>query len=235
MSAGSPRRFPTQRQMKVLQEFLADPKVAQYLEQPFTVDDQHDIPDLAGYSTDGRTIFIDRHLAEDKPEIAGAPYDQWSQALVGKMGHEHVEKAALNIGHRYEGAHEDYATPAEHLVLIRLGIDPAEYEKALRPYIKRAELERVEQPPPDLDISPYAEDPDANDIRVLQRLRELGVEAAQQRFAKMAHQAAHYGPGTKKEHCGNCEHYLGNECELVQNPITSQGWCRLWAATGEPT
>jgi hypothetical protein len=50
----------------------------------------------------------------------------------------------------------------------------------LKPFIKRVEVERIVDPPKDLDTTPYRDDPDANDERVLAVLRTLGVADAAQ-------------------------------------------------------
>lgn len=186
MSTGSPSRFPSSRQRHELERFFSDPKIAAYLNaQPWTVDTDHDVPDLAGYSVSPGKLYVDRGLAKAKPFIGRIPFDEWIKALVGvdyqkrKMGHEPAEKAALDIwGYSYETAHEDVATPCEHEIVIALPLDWALYSKGISPWVKRAELETIVNPPLDLDCRPYYQDPDANDLKVLRRLRELGVHAA---------------------------------------------------------
>jgi hypothetical protein len=175
VSTGSPHHHPSPRSLAELARFLSEPTVAAYLAKPKHIDEEHDCPDLAGYSVDGRTLFVDRHLAKAKPAIAGAPFERWIEGLIGQHGHEPVEKAAIDQGYDYLAAHEDFATPAEHLVLQAKGIDPKVYEKQLRPWIKREEVQRIERPPLTLDCHPYYDHPDANDLRVLKRLREFGV------------------------------------------------------------
>ena len=239
MSAGSPRRFPSSRQLAEVAHFLNDPRVIKYLSKPKVIDEDHDVPDFAGYSIDGGTIFLDRHLASAAPVIAGTQYEVWKQALIGPTdwkpgapsGHEPVEKAAILLGHDYADAHEDYATPSEHLVLVSLRINPTRYEKELRPFIKRTEIERIENPPLDLDCHPYWDHPDANDLRVLKRLAELGVTDAVHQISKLPHEAVSYGPGHGKEFCRTCEHSDHKKpptCEIVRDPIKPGGWCTLW-------
>lgn len=239
MTSGAPRRFPTARQRAELDRFFSDPRIAAFLARSWTVDDRHDVPDLAGYSVVPGTLFVDRHLARLHPPINGKPYSVWLPALVatdyGKrvVGHEPAEKAVLDVwGYGYEGAHEDVATPCEHLVTRSIGLDWNRYSRALRPFIRRAELEDITDPPLDLDCRPYWQDPDANDLRVLRRLAELGVKDAQGHGGrnKLSHAAASYGPGHGDTVCGKCEHYGAPHCELVADPIEPGGWCRLWTA-----
>lgn len=179
-------QFPTPHQRKELARFWSDPDILAHLAQPHEVVEDFDIPDLAGYSTNGRRLFVDRHLAQARPDIAGMPYEQWIQVLVGvdlkvnRCGHEPAEKAAIDVwGYAYTAAHEDIAEPNEHEFAKGIGLDWPAYVRELKPWIKRAEHELIERPPPDLDCRPYYDDPDADDIRILRRLAGLGVIDAQ--------------------------------------------------------
>lgn len=44
-----------------------------------------------------------------------------------------------------------------------------------------------------------------------------------------------YSRSIDKSTCSNCDHFLGvgTNCELVQGPIHSDGWCKLWTADEE--
>ncbi len=133
--------------------------------------DIYDVPYLGGYSKNGVLIYIDRHLARARPEIAGAPYGEWITALVA---HEVVEKRGVDDGRTYLDAHCNWATPSEHAVLRRLKIDPKMYEQELRPWIKAAELERITNPPINLDCAPYRGIDDESQ-ELLAHLRKCGV------------------------------------------------------------
>lgn len=186
MSSGSPRRFPSHHQAQELERFWSDPAILAWLSKPHEVVSSYDVPDLCGYSTDGKRLYVDRHLAQAKPRVAAVPYSTWIPVLIGidvphhRAGHEPAEKAAIDVwGYSYPAAHEDIANPNEHEYAKALGIDWAAENNALKPWIKRTELERIEKPPLDLDCRPYFEDPDANDIKILRHLQKLGVKDAQ--------------------------------------------------------
>jgi hypothetical protein len=185
LTSAAPHRFPSPRQRHELDRFWADPKIRDYLSRPLEVVTDRDVPDLAGYATFDPKMFrlyVDRHLAAAKPDIAGRPYDEWIKTLVGldlaneQIGHEPAEAAAIDVwGYSYPGAHEDVATPAEHSFAKYLGIDWRADEKELAPWIKRTEIEKIERPPLDLNCAPYYDDPDRDDLHILKRLRELHV------------------------------------------------------------
>jgi hypothetical protein len=241
MTSGAPHRFPSHRQLGELDRFWSDPQIIAWLSRPHEVISDFDCPDLAGYSTDGSRLYVDRHLAKAAPSIGSKPYKTWLPVLVGidhqnkRAGHEPAEKAAIDVwGYSYPAAHEDIATPNEHEYAKSLGIDWVAESKTLQRWVKRAEVERIEKPPLDLDCRPYYEDPDANDLKVLKRLAELGVVDAMHPAKKLSHSAARYGKGGPEEHCGNCEHYIpaSNECHVVESPMQygDLGWSRLWTS-----
>jgi hypothetical protein len=186
MSAGHPHRRPNARHAAELAALRRDPAVARRLAQYFRVDLAHDIADLAGYSTDGATIYIDRHLAAalHARQMAlpdRAPLPAGRIVLRALITHECVEKALIDAKNfSYPAAHE-FATLAEHEIVRAAGIAPHAYEAALRPFIKRAAVEAIRHPPKNLDCTPYLDDPDHNDRRVLAILRRLGVRDAARR------------------------------------------------------
>lgn len=205
------------------------PAVAVRMAQKPVINEECDVPDLAGYSVDGRTVYIDRHFAESQLAQSDKPY---------LVVHEHVEKTLIDVlSYSYAQAHE-MATAAEHQAVGHSDYNAKSYEKALAPYIKRAELEKITNPPMDLDCHPYYEDPDAQDLKILARLAELGVKDAQHPQVKLSHAVVQYGPGHRPEYCERCEHWDGSRsyddknvigaCWLVEDPIEPKGWCRLW-------
>ena len=145
-----------------LDEFLANSRIKRYLEMAKKIDHEHDIPYLAGYSKDGKTIFIDRHLPR-KLKVAG--HDVETEPFL--MIHECLEKALISFFKmRYQEAHA-FATLAEHRAVAKAGIRPPLWEGALKPYIKADEHEKLVKVPPDLDRTPYA---DSHDRKLLARL-----------------------------------------------------------------
>lgn len=223
MSHGSTHRFPAEHHEAELARLMAIPAVAKRVAQRPNVDREYDVPDLAGYSVDGGTVYIDRHF---KPK-------QGLERLKieGLVQHEHVEKTLIDVlGYTYAAAHE-MATTAEHKLVQHLGFNPSIYEAALKPFIKRAETEKIIKPPLDLDCHPYYENPDAQDLKILARLAELGVKDAQHPQVKLDQKTVQYGPGHAPEFCFKCVHFVEpSSCHLVEDPILPRGWCVLWQA-----
>jgi len=183
VSAGHPHRRPNERHDHELDALRAEPAVRRRLALRFRLDTNHDVADLAGYSTTGGVIYVDRHLyaalRAGMIELPGRPAGETVHLIVHALAtHEHTEKSLIDAkGFSYPAAHE-FATLAEHQALRRRGVAPFAYEAALRPYIKRAAAEQIEVPPKDLDCTPLLDDPDHNDRRVLAVYRQLGVDDA---------------------------------------------------------
>lgn len=133
---------------------MAKPEVHTAMQRPTIIDRKHDLPYLAGYSKDGSTIYIDRHLPTSL-KIGARDIDPDPFLKV----HEHVEKSFIDaLGYKYAAAHE-IASRAEDRAVVAAGIDRMAYNKALQPYIKADEHERLQSVPPDLDLTPYESDP----------------------------------------------------------------------------
>ena len=133
----------------------------------YRIDRDFDIPYLAGYSKDGRVIYVDRHLPIQLliggRRIAILPY---------LTTHERTEKALLDFfDFKYTKAHQ-VATFAEHKELQSQNISPNLYEKALDPYIKADQVEKITRVPLDLDMEPYR---DSRDLRLLSRMKDMMV------------------------------------------------------------
>jgi len=107
-----------------------------------TIDDTHDIPYLAGYSDDGKTIYIDRH------------YDQSKYGIKYLVFHEYIEKHLIeDLG--YDNAHR-IATAAEMELVEYDGVKWNVYEGYMEKFIKTAESEQLIDIPEDLDLTPYS-------------------------------------------------------------------------------
>ena len=165
MSAGHAHKNPNLKHAAELHDLMQDPAVAAELAKPYRVDEQYDIPYLAGYSKDGATIYIDRSLAAARPSIGDVPYESWRFAL---ESHEHLEKVLIDQKqYDYQAAHE-FATVGEHEVVRSLGLRTVAYERALKPFIATDATKQIENPPPDLDLTPYE---DEGDVEMLDKLR----------------------------------------------------------------
>lgn len=133
----------------------------------YRIDRDFDIPYLAGYSKDGRVIYVDRHLPIQLliggRRIAILPY---------LTIHERTEKALLDfLDFKYLRAHQ-IATYVEHRDLKRMHVSPNLYEKALDPYIKADQHEKITRVPRNLDLEPYR---DSRDLKLLGRMKDKMV------------------------------------------------------------
>ncbi|MGH8461989.1 MAG: hypothetical protein ACRESS_10315, partial [Stenotrophobium sp.] len=117
------------------------------------LDRKHDIPYLAGYSLDGKTIYIDRHLPS-------------SFTLKGKtvqvdrylVLHETVEKTLIDeLDLHYLHAHQ-IATRAEQAAVRGDGIEWRAYDRFMQKYVKRIGDERLSKVPANLDEKPYRDE-----------------------------------------------------------------------------
>lgn len=146
------RKHPESADRNVLtaaRALLADPRVARRYGRSVRIDRTYDIPFLAGYSIDGGTIYIDRHLPVGT-RVRGYPVTQFL------VQHERVEKSLIDaMGFNYARAHL-MATAVEHEFVRRAGLNPAEYEKVLAPFIKSVAREKLKRLPPDLDMTPIS-------------------------------------------------------------------------------
>jgi len=124
------------------------------------LDRSHDVPYLAGYSIDGKTIFIDRHLPRTFKfrgrEIAVDRY---------LILHEEVEKTLIDqLGLHYLHAHQ-IATRAEQAAVRADRIEWRDYDRFMQKYVKRIGDERLTKVPDDLDLKPYRDEHDFDLIK----------------------------------------------------------------------
>lgn len=157
-----------------LKEYLANAKVKARLKQiedgKVRFDESHDWPYLAG--TFGKAsnwgIGFDRHLPKtlkaNGKSFAPREFLKW---------HEGLERALMDIYGLVYGKAHIFAIMLEHRKVKEADIEPAAYEKALRPYIKADEHERITKPDPSADLRPYTQDHDSSDNAkaVLRRMR----------------------------------------------------------------
>jgi hypothetical protein len=129
------------------------------------LDRNWDIPYLAGYSRDGKTIYIDRHL----PKYFGSG-DKKHSVDPFLILHESVEKSLIDeLGLVYQHAHQ-IALRAEEAAVNAHGISWKEYDNFMQDYIKSAGHEQLVRIPPDLDIKPYH---DEHDTRLLLEMQAI--------------------------------------------------------------
>lgn len=127
-----------------------------------TIDREHDIPYVAGYSRDGKTIYIDRHLPRTfKYQGREIATDRFL------VLHEEVEKTLIDqLGLHYLHAHQ-IALRAEQAAVRSAGIRWRDYDGFMQQFIKTIDDERLQKVPADLDLKPYR---DEHDMDLLQRM-----------------------------------------------------------------
>src|SRR5947199_10748974 len=126
------------------------------------VNRSYDIPYIAGYSVDGHTVFIDRHLPRSF---------RWRMKTVRVepflLTHEIVEKALLDeLRLHYLHAHQ-IAMRAERDAVKAAGVSWWAYQRLMKRHEKPIEEEKLIKVPSTLDLTPYR---DEKDFALLQRL-----------------------------------------------------------------
>jgi hypothetical protein len=126
------------------------------------LDRGHDIPYLAGYSQDGKTIYIDRHLPKSFT-FRGRTIEVDRFLIL----HEEVEKTLIDqLGLHYLHAHQ-IATRAEEAAVNAQRVTWKAYDRFMQKYVKSVGDERLQKVPADLDLKPYR---DYHDYELLQRM-----------------------------------------------------------------
>jgi len=129
------------------------------------LDRSYDIPYLAGYSRNGKTIYIDRHLP--KSFITSAGRKVWVDQYL--ILHESVEKALIDeLGLIYQYAHQ-IALRAEEAVVDAAKVHWREYDRFMQKYIKIADDESLHRVPKKLDIKPYLDEHNRVLIKSMQK------------------------------------------------------------------
>lgn len=124
----------------------------------------YDIPYLAGYSLDGHTIFIDRHMP--KSFVYRNRKVLTDRFLIV---HEAVEKSLIQLlGMHYLHAHQ-IALHAEQAAVRAEGIKWDAYDDFMQEYIKVIGDEALDRVPDNLDLTPYR---DFHDEDELKRMRK---------------------------------------------------------------
>lgn len=127
------------------------------------LDRSHDVPYLAGYSQDGRTIYIDRHLPKGFA---------WRGRTIEVdrflIMHEEVEKTLIDqLGLHYLHAHQ-IATRAEEAAVRAERIPWRAYDRFMQKHVKSVGDERLKKVPADLDLKPYR---DYHDWDLMKRMQ----------------------------------------------------------------
>src|SRR5215207_2898330 len=127
------------------------------------VNRSYDIPYVAGYSRDGKTIYIDRHLPRTFRSWTGRRIRVEPFILV----HEMVEKALLDeLRLHYLHAHQ-LAIRAERAAVEGAGVSWSAYQRFSKRYEKSIATEHLKKVPRNLDLRPYE---DEKDLAILKRM-----------------------------------------------------------------
>src|SRR5215472_9773005 len=107
-------------------------------------DRDHDIPYLAGYSVDGKTIYIDRHMPPSF-KFKGREINTDRYLIL----HEEMEKTLIDqLGLHYLHAHQ-IALRTEQAAVRAAGVDWRAYDDFMQKYVKRIGDERLTKVPAD--------------------------------------------------------------------------------------
>lgn len=113
------------------------------------LDRNHDIPYLAGYSTDRSKIYIDRHLQKTYQDKVGHRHEVDKFLIL----HEATEKALIDTWNlHYQHAHQ-IALRAEEAAVRAAGLEWREYDNFMQQWIKTADSEQITKVPANLPTS----------------------------------------------------------------------------------
>jgi hypothetical protein len=125
-------------------------------------DRDHDIPYLAGYSRDGKTVYIDRHMPKSF-RFKGRVIETDRFLIL----HEEVDKTLIDqLNLHYLHAHQ-IATRAEQAAVRAAGVNWRDYDRFMQKNVKEIGDERLTKVPADLDEKPYR---DEHDYELLRRM-----------------------------------------------------------------
>ena len=140
--------------------------VSAILTRPRKIDRTYDIPYVAGYSKDGRTVFIDRHLPLEMN--IGRVRQRIIPYLVV---HEMVEKSLLDeMRLHYLHAHQ-IALRAEQAAVRAAGIGWRADDRFMKTNEKKIGDERLRRVPSTLDLTPYRDEHDFEELQNLTRAK----------------------------------------------------------------
>lgn len=142
-------------------EFL---KAVTQIEKNVHIDRSHTIPYTAGYSTDGKTIYIDRRLPKGFTH-ANKFYDVTKLIVL----HEIIEKLLLETYKlNYQEGH-NIALRIEMAACDSMNLNWTIYNKWVFTWAQYIEHSSMSNPPKDLDLQPYK---DSHDTKELQKIKQ---------------------------------------------------------------
>jgi hypothetical protein len=139
------------------------------VERPRKISREYDIPYIAGYSKDGGTVYIDRHMPKSFRHRGRAV--ETDRFLIV---HEVVEKALLDtLSLHYLHAHQ-VALRTEQAAVRAAGVSWHDYNAFTEANERSIVAEDLKRVPAELDLTPYS---DEEEFALLKEL----VEAEKQR------------------------------------------------------
>ncbi len=236
MSSGHHHQESPAVSVLTMDKLLANPAVRDRLHSYRAENNDFQVPYIAGYSTDGRTIYFDRNL----PEKITLRHDGQSREIAPRefiRPHECFEKSVIDaLGWSYFPAHAAATAYEKRNLLQRLGPEWwMPYTYAMDGYANTDEHELIKKVPKDLDMTPYYAPP--VNRRLIEAMKRAMGSGSEKKEPKAL--ARYTASGTPKEHCGKvagwprgeCEHYEApNACAIVQGHIALRGWCCHWSA-----
>jgi hypothetical protein len=231
LSAGHQHKRLNRAHPEELKKLTSEPSYQRVWNRPFKIVVDKEVPDSAGYSVQADHFYFDRdlHKAVVSGQIA-VPGMHPLQILNALLIHERTEKSLLDADNpitTYQDAHE-MATMAEHQYVKSTGATPKAYEHTLEGIIAYNEKKPITEPPLDLECSPYLDDPDADDKRVLAIMRKLGVTDAN----KEAKEPNKYGASAGQDQCQVCQNWQGHPtlnlamCSKINGLVRDHWWCK---------
>ena len=153
------------------------------------IDRDHDIPYLAGYSVDGKIIYIDRDMPTSFT-FKGRVVETDPFLLL----HEEVEKTLIDqLGLHYLHAHQ-IATRAEQAAVRSCGVLWREYDHFMQVNITKIGVKTISKVPKDLDLKPYRDEHDHDILERMAKAVEDGNFPAgrnPERFKAELHEVRH--------------------------------------------
>jgi hypothetical protein len=241
VSAGHGHSRPNLKHPKELAKLLTEGGAPELMHRWQRLDPDHDINDLAGYNVAGTVRFIDRDAFHALLNPAYAEHIGVGPIDTGLSGedtiaciieHESDEKVLLDADNNvntYPGAHE-FASTGEDEKVIAKGSTPLRYNRGLKKLIEFCAKKNPVKVPRDYACAPLLDDPDANDKRVLARLRQLGVIDA----FKVSKASQDYSKAVGADKCFVCKGWQGDRshdlspCAVVDGLVTKNRWCRAF-------
>lgn len=215
----------------MVERLLKNSEVKQLLWRVQDVNTDYDLPYLGGYSENGETVYIDRHLPQELTYEEDGHIKTFNPHQFITM-HERFEKAVMDaLGWSYAHAHQA-ATGYERRGVLAAGLMWKPYNNCVEKYVKVDEHEKLVKVPGNLDMKPYYAPP--VDRALIARMEKaMGADKD-----KVAKSEVDYSKGMPKSHCGHvpkwhggsCEHFIHPfSCEKVKGYIDPTYWCKLWA------